>query len=451
MKIDKVFLRSLFITFVMLITMLLGGMPTLNGQTTINTYTIWGTQGTTQDFVLTNANDLTVNDTLVIYGNLELKNDADITISPGGVLIIVGDFDAKNKVDLAVGGVLVVTGNFSKTGAQGEITNDGGDIYLFDDDPEWGNNNPPIVDYGDEDDIINDPIFDIIKDIISSGCSLALTLDSIVDVSTAGGSDGAIYITVTGAVDRYSWATTDGSGLDANVEDQTGLSAGTYNLAVTGSNGGATCSVFGSYVVSEASCTEPSITGTAEGTVCGTGTVALGATASAGTINWYDAETGGTPLGTGESFTTASISATTTYYVDATDEGCTSATRTSVVATVHQLPTATISATAVSICDGEFPVISIDFTTSASYWDLSIDDSVNPVENFNGVTNDPFEYIPQIIPVWVDDGSPDTYYIYSIQITDSNGCSSTYNSPTITVYKIPETGPQNHIPNTYAE
>lgn len=98
----------------------------LRAQTTINTYTVWGTQGTTQDFVLTNGNDLTVNDTLVIYGNLELKNDADITVNSGGVLIIVGDFDAKNKVDLAVGGTIVVTGNFSKNGSQGEIVDNGG-------------------------------------------------------------------------------------------------------------------------------------------------------------------------------------------------------------------------------------------------------------------------------------------------------------------------------------
>ncbi len=77
------------------------------------------------------------------------------------------------------------------------------------------------------------------------------------------------------------------------------------------------------------------------GSRCGTGTVILGATASAGTINWYAAASGGTSIGTGTSYTTPSISTTTTYYVDATDGGCTTATRTAVTATVNAVPTIT--------------------------------------------------------------------------------------------------------------
>jgi hypothetical protein len=58
-----------------------------------------------------------------------------------------------------------------------------------------------------------------------------------------------------------------------------------------------------------------SVTATTPGTRCGTGTVDLSATPSAGaSIKWYAAETGGTVLGTGNSFTTPSIAATTTYY-----------------------------------------------------------------------------------------------------------------------------------------
>ena len=58
-----------------------------------------------------------------------------------------------------------------------------------------------------------------------------------------------------------------------------------------------------------------SVTAATPGTRCGTGTVDLSATPSAGaSIKWYAAETGGTVLGTGNSFTTPSIAATTTYY-----------------------------------------------------------------------------------------------------------------------------------------
>ena len=83
--------------------------------------------------------------------------------------------------------------------------------------------------------------------------------------------------------------------------------------------------------------TVPTITGTTPGSRVGPGTVVLGATASAGTINWYDAPTGGTLLGTGTSFTTPSISTTTTYYAQASNNGCTSA-RTAVVATILNDP-----------------------------------------------------------------------------------------------------------------
>jgi hypothetical protein len=88
-------------------------------------------------------------------------------------------------------------------------------------------------------------------------------------------------------------------------------------------------------VISGTTCPMPTITSTAPNSRCGTGTVNLGATASAGTINWYAAATGGASIGTGTSFTTPVISTTTTFYVDATNNGCTTATRTAIVAAVN--------------------------------------------------------------------------------------------------------------------
>lgn len=89
----------------------------------------------------------------------------------------------------------------------------------------------------------------------------------------------------------------------------------------------------------------PTITGTTPGSRCGNGIVTLGATATAGTVNWYTASTGGGSIGTGTSFITPVISATTTYYVDATNNGCTTAGRTPVIATVLQVPSAAGSIT----------------------------------------------------------------------------------------------------------
>ena len=67
-----------------------------------------------------------------------------------------------------------------------------------------------------------------------------LNIDSAVtDISCFGEKDGAINITVSGGTKDYTylWTTTDGSGLDSDAEDQTGLSAGKYKVKVIDKNG----------------------------------------------------------------------------------------------------------------------------------------------------------------------------------------------------------------------
>ncbi|MBX9886313.1 MAG: hypothetical protein K2Y30_00075 [Flavobacteriaceae bacterium] len=78
----------------------------------------------------------------------------------------------------------------------------------------------------------------------------------------------------------------------------------------------------------------PTITQTTNASSCGIGSVVLKATASAGTINWYAAATGGSSLGTGTSFTTPVLSTTNSYWVDATNTSCTTATRTQATAII---------------------------------------------------------------------------------------------------------------------
>ena len=110
--------------------------------------------------------------------------------------------------------------------------------------------------------------------------------------------------------------------------------------------------------------TTAGISGTTPGSVCGSGTVTLGATANSGsTINWYANLTGGATLGTGASYTTPIISSTTTYYIEATNGGCTSNPRTAVIATVNTSVTASVSisaSTGNSICNGT----SVTFTAT---------------------------------------------------------------------------------------
>jgi gliding motility-associated-like protein len=67
---------------------------------------------------------------------------------------------------------------------------------------------------------------------------LEVVLDNQTNVACFGGSNGAIDVTTSGGTPNYTfvWTTTDGSGLAPGQEDQSGLTAGTYELTVTDAN-----------------------------------------------------------------------------------------------------------------------------------------------------------------------------------------------------------------------
>lgn len=118
--------------------------------------------------------------------------------------------------------------------------------------------------------------------------------------------------------------------------------------------------------------TTPTITLTTPATRCDSGTVTLGATASAGTINWYDLPTGGTLLGTGTAFRTPNITSTTNYYVDATASGCTTPTRTKITATVTILPTISSTATANRCDSGSVTLGAVASAGTINWYDAPI-------------------------------------------------------------------------------
>lgn len=68
--------------------------------------------------------------------------------------------------------------------------------------------------------------------------------------------------------------------------------------------------------------TQPTASNT---TACPGTQVTLSASAASGTLRWYNVSTGGTVLGTGNSYTTPPVTANTTYYVESTNGTCTSA------------------------------------------------------------------------------------------------------------------------------
>nr|MDA3952960.1 T9SS type A sorting domain-containing protein [Bacteroidales bacterium] len=86
--------------------------------------------------------------------------------------------------------------------------------------------------------------------VITEPTILNITETAVLDITCNGLTDGSIDITVSGGIlsYTYSWTTTDGSGLVAASEDQTGLGAGTYDLTVTDGN---LCTGTGTIVIIE--------------------------------------------------------------------------------------------------------------------------------------------------------------------------------------------------------
>ncbi|MFN5416432.1 MAG: hypothetical protein ACK5B9_05200, partial [Flavobacteriia bacterium] len=103
----------------------------------------------------------------------------------------------------------------------------------------------------------------------------------------------------------------------------------------------------------------PTFTSKTPATRCGPGSLSLGATASSGNISWYTSKTGGTPIGSGTSFSTPIITTNKLYYIEITDGLCTTS-RDSVLATITTTPTITLGTvsnpTACSGTDGSIQI-----------------------------------------------------------------------------------------------
>ncbi len=153
----------------------------------------------------------------------------------------------------------------------------------------------------------------------------------------------------------------------------TGVTSGNFNPSVAGAG---TTTITYTYTQNGCSGTAttpitvnaaPSIVSTTPASACGSSSLTLGASASAGTVSWYAAATGGTALATGTSYTTGVLSATTTYYAETSNGGCTS-TRVAVQATINPIPTVNAPSTQ-NFCTGQSSGL-ISFTgssTSSSY------------------------------------------------------------------------------------
>ena len=103
------------------------------------------------------------------------------------------------------------------------------------------------------------------------------------------------------------------------------------------------------------------------GSSCGSGVVALSASASSGTITWYDALTGGNVKATGTTYS-PDLTTSTTFYIASTDGNCTSTPRVPVTASIITKPTITASGNG-TYCSGSTVTLSSSGTgITNKYW-----------------------------------------------------------------------------------
>lgn len=80
---------------------------------------------------------LTINDTLVITGNLSMTTSTGITVGTNGLLIVLGDFYSSgggNKINVTGNGRVAIVGNYDQQ--QGSVTT-GNAFYIYDDTPSF--------------------------------------------------------------------------------------------------------------------------------------------------------------------------------------------------------------------------------------------------------------------------------------------------------------------------
>jgi gliding motility-associated-like protein len=127
---------------------------------------------------------------------------------------------------------------------------------------------------------------------------------------------------------------------------------------------------------------QPTISGTT--TICSGSTASLTASAATGTIQWYDAASGGNLLKSGATFTTPALTVNTTYYVQNTTGQCVSS-RTAVTITLNSPVTPQFKYSSGSICisaPNPIPVINnpLGGTFSASPAGMTINPATGEID-----------------------------------------------------------------------
>jgi hypothetical protein len=205
------------------------------------------------------------------------------------------------------------------------------------------------------------------------------------------------------------------------------------------------------------------------GAICGISTTSITLDGSQLGFTYYLYRDGATFVmerpGTGSALTFSPISIAGVYHIEAFKTGYPQCPREMIgTTTVTIVPTSTLSVDSIApltVCDGEmvtiyFKIIAaaeFDFTLNegGSARTFTIDETDPDLILVGGTT-----YSYTFTAVWLDQSGPTpglATFVYTVSnFTDTSGCDTQVSgSATLDVWKIPETGPQYHIPNTFGE
>lgn len=145
---------------------------------------------------------------------------------------------------------------------------------------------------------------------ISPTVSVVLNPDETPSVTSSGTNSCAGNLTLTStAAASYSWS--GPGGFTATTQSITPPQSGNYTVTIQGTCGPFTSTAFNANVIAAPAPTGTGATGPA-------GSYTISATGTGGTLNWFDAASGGTNVGTGTNYTTPVLSSTTSYWVEET-------------------------------------------------------------------------------------------------------------------------------------
>jgi len=121
--------------------------------------------------------------------------------------------------------------------------------------------------------------------------------------------------------------------------------------------------------------------------------------------------------------------------------------------TINPAPTAALNIDgSASVCDNDNVTLLLGRSGAGAFFTFYLQQDGVDVMSFDQsvATTNPYSYLVTEDNIPWTTGAPYHDYTFRLRVVNSTtGCSSGWDSEVISVYKIPETGPQYHVPNTY--